>query len=274
MPSWLVPVLDFVGGIGNGLLNWFTGKTNTDKTIEAQKEMADYQFAQNKEMWQLQNEYNSPISQLQRLKDAGLNTNLIYGNLSSSNASSAPSFEAPNLQYNYRAPQFDFNSALAAYNQVRLTDAETSLKREQAAKEQALASYYMQETLNKSLDYDVADYDFNEKKDLRAYRYLIANNNWKMSDVDVRLKLLEEEHKKKVLDYIQNQTDYLGEQIEYLGRRNEYQEKYHITEDMNWYDFSKMLLLSLIDFIPNPNKLLKMLQNVKNWENRPRVGFR
>lgn len=50
----------------------------------------------NMQMWNLQNQYNSPAAQMQRYREAGLNPNLIYGNGSSSagNATSAPQMES------------------------------------------------------------------------------------------------------------------------------------------------------------------------------------
>lgn len=61
-------------------------------------ELAKYQFEQNLEMWNKQNAYNTPLAQMQRFKDAGLNPNLIFGQGSNGNASSAPEYKAPNLQ--------------------------------------------------------------------------------------------------------------------------------------------------------------------------------
>lgn len=48
--------------------------------------------AQDRELenWYLQQEYNTPANQVQRLKDAGLNMNLAYGNVNTGNATSAP----------------------------------------------------------------------------------------------------------------------------------------------------------------------------------------
>ena len=57
--------------------------------------MKQQEQAFNLQLWNLQNEYNSPLAQMQRYSEAGLNPNLIYGqqNVASSPASaSAPSF--------------------------------------------------------------------------------------------------------------------------------------------------------------------------------------
>lgn len=57
-----------------------------DKNNQANRELSEFAYRQNLEQWNRENEYNSPIQQMQRYKDAGLNPNLIYGqqNLSAS----------------------------------------------------------------------------------------------------------------------------------------------------------------------------------------------
>lgn len=60
------------------------------------KEMADLQNKYNMDMWQMQADYNSPTAQMSRLRDAGLNPNLAYGNATTGNMSSAPEMVAPN----------------------------------------------------------------------------------------------------------------------------------------------------------------------------------
>lgn len=75
----------------------------------SKKDMSDYsaaaynylmkqqEQAYNLQLWNLQNEYNSPAAQMKRYQDAGLNPNLIYGqqNLASSpSGAQAPSFRS------------------------------------------------------------------------------------------------------------------------------------------------------------------------------------
>lgn len=96
--------------IGSGvsaIAGLFGQKQGNDKALEAvelqnqgNRELAEYAYEKNLEMWNRQNVYNSPVEQIQRLKDAGLNPNIIYGNGSAStgNASNPPSYNAPQLQ--------------------------------------------------------------------------------------------------------------------------------------------------------------------------------
>lgn len=79
----------------DGLSNWI----GQSATLNKNKELADYQFEQNKKMWELQNEYNKPINQMSRYQEAGLNKNLIYGQGSNGNAQNAPTYNAPTADF-------------------------------------------------------------------------------------------------------------------------------------------------------------------------------
>lgn len=59
------------------------------------KKLAEQQNQYNLEMWNLQNEYNSPQAQMKRFEEAGLNPMLIYNQGTSGNASAAPQMVTP-----------------------------------------------------------------------------------------------------------------------------------------------------------------------------------
>lgn len=65
-------------------------------------ELADYTYDRNLEMWNMQNAYNDPSAQRQRMEDAGYNPNMIAGGGSGAagNAGSLPSYQV-------NAPQVD-----------------------------------------------------------------------------------------------------------------------------------------------------------------------
>lgn len=62
----------------------------------AQRKLAEQQNQFNIDMWKMQADYNSPQAQMKRFEEAGLNPNLIYGQGSSGNMSSAPEMVTPN----------------------------------------------------------------------------------------------------------------------------------------------------------------------------------
>lgn len=89
--SWLSPTIGAVSGIAGGILDYFGSRQNARDQMKFQSEenqkardwqaaQADKQNAWNLEMWNKQNEYNSPSSQMSRLKAAGLNPDLMYNN--------------------------------------------------------------------------------------------------------------------------------------------------------------------------------------------------
>lgn len=102
------------------------------ETNEAQKELAQYQADRNLELWNLNNEYNTPASQMQRYKDAGLNPNLMYGQGSSGNSSSpaegykAPTLVRPTVDYGYIASSAQtLMNGLQQAASIKKTQAET-----------------------------------------------------------------------------------------------------------------------------------------------------
>lgn len=128
---------NLVGGIGSALFGGETGKIvssvgnviGTQAAVNDQNryissandasrrfslDMYNLQRRDALSDWQMQNEYNSPSAQMKRFIDAGLNPNLIYGNLGSSVAAnvrpSSPSTGGANFQ-----PQ----NALAFYDIMR-----------------------------------------------------------------------------------------------------------------------------------------------------------
>lgn len=83
-----------IGG-GASLIGNLLGKKSSEKAIDKQnrynRELLEYQYDRNLEMWNLQNQYNDPSAQMQRYSRAGLNPNLIYGAQNTAGAVSVPS---------------------------------------------------------------------------------------------------------------------------------------------------------------------------------------
>lgn len=92
------------GGLFSTLGSLFGSKSSQRRAMRSQKELMNYsqniqqeimkyQSELSEDAWNKQNEYNSPLSQMQRYRDAGLNPNLIYGGSGSvsGNAESMPS---------------------------------------------------------------------------------------------------------------------------------------------------------------------------------------
>lgn len=88
------------------------GLASSYATRRSNKKLANQEFQQNKEMWSLQNQYNSPSSQVSRLKAAGLSPALAYGGSGQvvGNSDSTPALDYGSAQ---ATPVFDSSSAIA-----------------------------------------------------------------------------------------------------------------------------------------------------------------
>ena len=74
---------------------------------KAAKQQYNYQM----EMWNANNLYNSPLQQMERLREAGLNPNLVYGNGSATHTATMAS--APSV--NYKGVSNPMNNMLLQY---------------------------------------------------------------------------------------------------------------------------------------------------------------
>lgn len=96
-------------------------------------ELAKYSFDRSMAAWREQSEYNSPLNQLKRYQEAGLNPNLIYGQMNEGNASSAPQMSTPTSG---RVSPIDL---LGQYAQIQNLQADMEVKQAQAANLRAAA---------------------------------------------------------------------------------------------------------------------------------------
>ena len=116
----------------------------TGGSLSRSKELAAYQTQLALDAWKQQQQYNSPINQVQRLKDAGLNPSLMYDGIhaDTGNASSPP--DVGNVSQSMQAvtgmQQSQLQAALGAA-QIAQTKAQTDLLREQATKQKTENSY-------------------------------------------------------------------------------------------------------------------------------------
>ena len=106
-PTATDPISAGISIAGQAGLTWLDYQMQK-KLIQQQNEYNNQQYekqrADNLEFWKIQNEYNSPYSQMLRYKEAGLNPLLMYGNTNTSSATlqgaTAPMTERPEIKMN------------------------------------------------------------------------------------------------------------------------------------------------------------------------------
>ncbi len=95
-PVTLGAIGQTVGQTASGIFGYLGQRSANKTNIRLAREGREHDV----NMWNMQNAYNTPEMQMQRLKEAGLNPNLIYGDGSAStgNAGSAPSAHTASVQ--------------------------------------------------------------------------------------------------------------------------------------------------------------------------------
>lgn len=164
-----------LGGLGSSAMNNKAVQDNNKANMEIAKYQAQWQQQENEKayqrslnMWNLQNEYNSPTQQMARIRAAGLNPNLVYGNGVTGNSSgSTPQYEpakfnAPTMQA-YRGWNLGVSDAISqflAYRtakaQVDNMEAQNSLIRQQTATEATKQANIAASTSRSEFDLNMA----------------------------------------------------------------------------------------------------------------------
>lgn len=105
------------------------------------RKLAEYSYEKNVDMWNRQNEYNSPEQQMLRYKQAGLNPNLIYdgGSSSSGNATQLPKYDAPTLSYDTKLP--NILDMMSRYQDIELKQKQGNILDEDVKIRQSEAFY-------------------------------------------------------------------------------------------------------------------------------------
>lgn len=231
-----------LGGLGSSAMNNKAVKDTNKANMEIAKYQAQWQQQENEKayqrslnMWNLQNEYNSPTQQMARIRAAGLNPNLVYGNGVTGNSSgSTPQYEsakfnAPTMQA-YRGWNLGISDAISqflAYRtakaQVDNMEAQNGLIRQQTATEATKQANIAASTSRSEFDLNMAKElkdvsvssaiaDMNQKQAGAAQGWTKANREVIQYELDKalfdnKIKLNNEEYLKTLESVRQLQQD-------------------------------------------------------------------
>lgn len=139
-------------------MNWLQQGHSISAQKDAQKELMNHQFELNQRQWAAENEYNSPGAQMQRLKSAGLNPNLVYG---SGAVTGNTTTQGPRAQYTH----VDRNQAKFE-NLAQIAERVQSLRsmRANASSQEALANLYGQKAATEKLARNAMELDIIKKQ--------------------------------------------------------------------------------------------------------------
>ena len=146
--GWLGETIGGIFGLAQSGIDAKTAKRNTDATNAANMRLAEYSYSKDLEMWNRQNEYNTPSAQMERFQQAGLNPNLIYGQGTAGNATTIPHYQAPRMEFNYKSP-VNLLTVMSAFQDFNLKQAQTDSLRAVAEANQTVADIRKLEKLYK-----------------------------------------------------------------------------------------------------------------------------
>lgn len=107
--------------LSGGIFGYIGQRKQNKTNLQLAKEARDHDVR----MWQMQNEYNTPAMQMQRLKEAGLNPNLMYGQGNTGNASSPQKAPIPEVGNELSSlAQMSFAPVLSMYQDWRVKNAQ------------------------------------------------------------------------------------------------------------------------------------------------------
>lgn len=112
---------------GASLVSSLIGSGTSKKARKHQRAMAEYAYSKDLEMWERANAYNAPAAQMERLKAAGLNPNLVYGtgSVAGQAAGKIPEYQVPDQPF-VPVSLEGAGQSIMQYQDMRLREAQVS----------------------------------------------------------------------------------------------------------------------------------------------------
>lgn len=183
-------LINYSGQLLNSSMNYAAQANINRKTRKYNEAMYSKQRADSLADWTMQNEYNSPASQMARLREAGLNPNLVYGKGADNTAMAVRSTDTKS--WNPSVPAIDANpsNALMTYYDVQMKQAQidnlkvaNTVQTQEAILKAAQTAGILQSTKS-------GEFDLGLKSDLRQYTMDAAKENLRKltSGTDIMLQ--------------------------------------------------------------------------------------
>lgn len=178
-------IVQAVSGIANYIGQRRAAKKEAQYNLNTQNTLNQQAFSQNKEMWQLQNQYNTPAAQMGRFQDAGLSPNLIYQQGSSGNASQVPNIQP--AQSNRKFPSFQIPDMIGMYQNYQTKQAGVDRMRMQTELMSQKVRSEAVERMNKLLHGERGRFDLELAKELRKYNVDIKGSEAHSSSLKAKI---------------------------------------------------------------------------------------
>lgn len=157
-----------IATIGQGLNMGFTQSMNK-KTQQWNEKMYGIQRADALADWAMQNSYNHPSSQMARLREAGLNPNLVYGTGSVVANSQSQPRATDTKPWNPETPKVNLPEVLSSYQDFQLRQAQVDNLRVQNDILLEQTRLKKLEVIGKTISNDTGTFNLEQKKKLGEY---------------------------------------------------------------------------------------------------------
>lgn len=264
----VIPLLAIAGGVVSSLINKSSQTQSIEQQNRANMELAQYQFEQNKQMWNMQNQYNAPYAQMQRLVQAGLNPNMVYGSgsVTGNQSGSAPSFDRPEMHSTYAPLNLpNIQNIINQYQDFRMRQAQTD--NVQAQTEATQARTAVDNLRARLLGFDILRGEANApyfaevakssagrakalyEKELQAIKNM---------SIDEQNKVLQNQYKRGALKIQDIQKEAAEADLLWKQYRNELRD-YGLTDHDNV--FFRIIIRQLMDMGVDPRSWIETLVN-------------
>lgn len=238
--------------VGGALVGGLFGLGGQKLQTKQEKELMQYQFDLQKQMFDYQAAYNSPSAQMGRLREAGLNPNLVYGNGSVVNTNSATgSVGKGNGSNPFAGLGSAFMSLMANMFRTAQIDADTRNKNAAAELAKSQAGYYSVLQSKTAVEKAGVEWDNFRKSIELEYlpEYLTSRN------AELRARADNEMARYRI---IQGQADEIAANIELLKSRKNLTDEQVFTEAAKRIVMDKQVQLMASQIGLNEKQVEKM----------------
>lgn len=274
-PLALIPI---IAGAVASVRNAIEQRRAQKKANEANVALADKEFANNKQMWELQNKYNDPAAQMARLGGAGLNPNLVYGSGSAPGNQSgpAPRYNAPSMQPAFGPIQVP--EMLAQYQDFQMKQAQIDNVKAQTDNVRERTTSEPVARLLKDIQGQSGKVKLDLSKGMAPYQQSIVESQAKKAGVDVQLgmqnlrnlkqdellKLIVAQQKRQQMSVVEIEKEKKLAELIYQRGRNEYQ-KQGINFEKDNLMFRMMARMMRESGLADSLEWSDVLPDPKNW---------
>lgn len=173
--------------VAGAAINSIATTADSHKAYTYQHKLMDRAYRRNLEMWNTANAYNAPSAQMQRLVEAGLNPNLVYGHGSVENtADTPPQMQAQGLRP-YVQQDFGIGDAVDAFFRTRQAEAAIKNMEEQNSNLRTQNSFIAAQAAKTLVETGLLEDDKKVRSELNNYALQSAQMGLRKIESEIEL---------------------------------------------------------------------------------------